>query len=88
MALVDPEIVLAVGGSAAKALLDTKSGIMRTRGRWHEVELAGRKRRLMATLHPAYLLRTPAAKRMAWQDLLQIEAALATPPGAAGARNH
>jgi len=76
--LVDPEVVVAIGGSAAKALLETKSGIMRMRGQWRTVTLGGRPRQTIATLHPAYLLRTPAAKKMAWRDLLEIEAALKT----------
>ena len=50
-------------------------------GQLREVAIAGRSVRAIATLHPAYLLRTPAAKRLAWRDLLLIRAAL----GAAGA---
>lgn len=71
--LVDPRIIIAVGGAAAKSLLDSSSGIMKLRGRWQTIELGGKSRPIMATLHPAYLLRTPAAKRMAWRDLLAIE---------------
>lgn len=71
--LVDPKIIVAAGGAAAKSLLDTTTGIMKLRGRWKTINLGGQERPLMATLHPAYLLRTPAAKRMAWRDLLAIE---------------
>ena len=70
--LVAPDAIMALGGSAAKHLLGVEDGIMRLRGKWREVELGGRTRRLMATLHPAYLLRTPAQKRMAWRDLLAV----------------
>jgi DNA polymerase len=75
-ALVAPEVVLALGGAAAKHLFDVADGIMRIRGKWRQIELGGHKARAMATLHPAYLLRTPAAKGMAWRDLLAVKAAL------------
>jgi DNA polymerase len=51
---------------------------MRVRGKWRDLEIGGHKARAMATLHPAYLLRTPAAKGMAWRDLLAIKEALKT----------
>ena len=76
MALVAPDIVLALGGAAAKHLFDVADGIMRVRGKWRDFEMGGHKARAMATLHPAYLLRTPAAKGMAWRDLLAIKQAL------------
>jgi DNA polymerase len=75
-ALVAPQIVLALGGAAAKQLFDVTDGIMRMRGKWRQIELGGRAARAMATLHPAYLLRTPAAKGMAWRDMLAVKAAL------------
>jgi DNA polymerase len=75
--LVAPDIVLLLGGAAAKELLGVTDGIMRLRGKWREVTLGQRKVRALATLHPAYLLRTPAAKRLAWRDLLAVKAALA-----------
>lgn len=76
MELVEPEIVLLLGGAAAKQVLNTADGIMRIRGKWREIPSGGRSIRTMATLHPAYLLRTPAAKRLAWRDLLAVQAAL------------
>ena len=75
--LVAPEIVLLLGGAAAKHVLNVVDGIMRIRGQWREIEVAGRRVRAMASLHPAYLLRTPAAKRLAWRDLLAVKVALA-----------
>ena len=78
LALVAPQIVLALGGAAAKHLFDLADGIMRVRGKWRDIEIGGHKARAMATLHPAYLLRTPAAKGMAWRDLLAINEALKT----------
>lgn len=74
--LVAPRVVLAVGGAAAKQLFDVPDGIMRLRGKWRDITLGGHAARAMATLHPAYLLRAPAAKGMAWRDLLAIKAAL------------
>lgn len=74
--LVAPEIVVLLGGAAAKHLLDDTEGIMRLRGKWREITLGAARARAIATLHPAYLLRTPAAKRLAWLDLLAIRTAL------------
>ncbi|HWK33878.1 MAG TPA: uracil-DNA glycosylase family protein [Hyphomicrobium sp.] len=76
IALVGPKVVLALGGSAAKQLFDVPDGIMRLRGKWRTLEAGGREIKAMATLHPAYLLRTPAAKGMVWRDLLAVKAAL------------
>ena len=74
--LVSPDLVVLLGGAAAKHVLDVAEGIMRIRGKLREVEIGSLRLRAMATLHPAYLLRTPAAKRLAWRDLLAIKAAL------------
>ena len=74
--LVQPEVVILLGGPAAKHILDEAEGIMKLRGKWRDVEIGAHKMRALATLHPAYLLRTPLAKRMAWRDLLAIDAAL------------
>jgi uracil-DNA glycosylase len=71
--LVAPDILMIMGGSAANALLDMEGGIMRQRGRWREFAVGGRTVPAMPTLHPAYLLRTPVAKRLAWRDLLAIQ---------------
>ena len=74
--LVAPDLLLLLGGAAAKEILGVTDGIMRIRGKWREVTLGERKVRAIATLHPAYLLRTPTAKRQAWRDLLAVKAAL------------
>jgi uracil-DNA glycosylase len=76
IALVAPKVVLALGGAAAKQLFDETEGIMRIRGKWRELDMGGHTAKALATLHPAYLLRTPAAKGMAWRDLLAVKAAL------------
>ena len=70
--LVQPELIIMLGGSSAKTLLKTKDGIMRLRGKWSEVATENSNTKAMPTLHPAYLLRQPAHKRLAWQDLLQV----------------
>jgi DNA polymerase len=75
--LVAPDIIVTLGGPATKSILQVDEGIMRLRGRWRDVQFGGRTIPVMPTLHPAYLLRTPAAKRQAWRDLLAIKAALA-----------
>lgn len=74
--LVSPKILVLLGGSAAKQVLNTEQGIMKLRGKWRSYELGGRSIKTMATLHPAYLLRNPVAKRQAWHDLLMIKSAL------------
>jgi DNA polymerase len=74
--LVAPKILVALGGSAAKEILGVSEGIMRLRGKWREVTIGDRNIAAIATLHPAYLLRTSAAKQLAWMDLLKIQARL------------
>lgn len=74
--LVAPEIIVPLGGAAAKHLLDVADGIMRLRGKLKPITVGRHAAKAMATLHPAYLLRTPAAKRQAWRDLLAIKALL------------
>jgi uracil-DNA glycosylase len=78
MELVVPDLLILLGGAAAKHVLDVADGIMRVRGKWREVKVGGRTVKAIATLHPAYLLRSPAAKRLAWRDLLAVRAALRT----------
>lgn len=77
IALARPRRIVLLGGVSAKALLRAKEGITRLRGRWHEVAVEGLGAiPALATLHPAYLLRTPAAKRDAWADLLMLRRTL------------
>lgn len=74
--LLDPDFVVLIGGPASQNLLGTRDGIMRLRGKWKECELGSKARRTLPILHPAYLLRTPAAKRQAWRDMLTLKAEL------------
>lgn len=74
--LVQPEILVFLGGASAAALAGTTEGILKLRGRWLTPAIGGRDYRAMATLHPAYLLRQPLQKRLAWRDFRLIAAAL------------
>ncbi len=74
--LADPDILVCLGAPATQALLGVREGIMRTRGRWFAYAAGPRDIRAIATLHPAYLLRQPLAKRLAWRDFLAVRAAL------------
>ena len=78
--LVDPKVLVLVGGISAKTLLGRSEGILRLRGRWYGYQHAGLPRPIpaLATLHPAYLLRQPAQKRLAWQDYLKLKQVLVT----------
>ena len=71
--LAKPEFVLLLGGAAAKLVLGSHDGIMKLRGRWRDVDFGdGVARPVLASLHPAYLLRSPAQKRLAFEDLLLL----------------
>jgi uracil-DNA glycosylase family 4 len=70
--LVDPDVLVTLGNPSTQALLGTREGIMRTRGKWLEYDTGKRAIRAIATFHPAYLLRSPSYKRMSWQDLRSI----------------
>ncbi len=79
--LVNPKVLVVVGGTSASALLGVGDGITRLRGRWQLYRGApGNERPPIPTMpifHTAYLLRTPAKKREAWHDLLTIKQRLA-----------
>jgi len=72
--LVDPDLLVFVGGTSAAALLNRSEGITRMRGRWFDYAASTHQIPAMAIFHPAYLLRQPALKREAWRDLLAIKA--------------
>ncbi|PWW02251.1 DNA polymerase [Hoeflea marina] len=79
VALAEPDFVVMLGNVATKALLDTDRGILSIRGSWMTLECDGRRIPALPTLHPAYLLRNPAAKRHVWADLLSLAARLDEP---------
>lgn len=72
--LISPKILLLVGGASAKAMLQREEGILSLRGRWFEWkdEAGSPEIPALPTLHPAFLLRQPAAKKRAWSDLLTL----------------
>jgi DNA polymerase len=74
--LVDPEVLVCLGGPSSQTLLGFTDGIMKSRGRWLAYATGTREIRAIATLHPAYLLRQPLHKRLAWRDFLAIRKAL------------
>lgn len=76
--LVDPDVLVCLGGPSSQTLLGFTDGIMKTRGRWLTFNTGTREIRAMPTLHPAYLLRQPLHKRLAWRDFLAIKKALAS----------
>lgn len=74
--LVKPQLIVLLGAAAARAVLETNDGIMKVRGRWRQAAFGGQSVRIMATLHPAFLLRQPIYKRLAWRDFLAVRAEL------------
>ena len=76
--LADPDIVLTMGNTPTKALLATTTGIKRMRGRWTRHAATGKP--LVPSFHPAYLLRQPADKKLAWFDLIAVRKALGRGP--------
>jgi len=70
--LAQPEIIVLLGAVAARHVVGGSDGIMKLRGRWREYRVGDRMVPLMPTLHPAYLLRQPAHKKLAWRDLQAI----------------
>jgi DNA polymerase len=67
---IQPKVILALGSSASKALLNSQEGIMKLRGSWHDWEGIP----VRPTVHPAYLLRRPKEKRLAMEDLVALKA--------------
>jgi uracil-DNA glycosylase family 4 len=71
--LVAPKLVLTLGGPAMQTVFKTSNGIIKMRGRWQDVTIGSHQVPALPTLHPAYLLRNPAAKQQAWRDLLALK---------------
>lgn len=74
--VIEPKVLVCLGAVAAQTLLETNRGISQFRGEWME----WRGHKLMATYHPAYLLRNPAAKADVWKDLQKVMAELGLQP--------
>jgi DNA polymerase len=77
--LADPDILVCLGGPSAQTLLNIRDGITKSRGRWYPFQTGTRDIRALATFHPAFLLRSPLQKRLAWRDFLALKKALAQP---------
>jgi DNA polymerase len=78
MDTVQPEVVVALGSTAAMYLLGVKQSLSSLRGRWHVVRGA----KLLVTYHPAFLLRDPRQKGEAWKDLQMVMAEMGLKPSA------
>ena len=85
--LANPDLLVCLGGPAAQTLLSIREGIVKSRGRWFRYQTGTREIRALATFHPAYLLRQPLQKRLAWRDFLAIKKALAAVQGALSTAN-
>lgn len=74
ISLINPKVIVFVGGASAKAMLNTTQGITKIRGRWHDYSQDGWDAAIPAlpTFHPAYLLRNSAHKKLAWRDAVQL----------------
>jgi DNA polymerase len=74
--LADPDFLVPLGGPSVRQLLKTVTGITKLRGKWHVYHTGRRDIRAIPMLHPAYLLRRPLEKRLAWRDLLALKQAM------------
>ncbi|NVK34851.1 MAG: uracil-DNA glycosylase [Rhodobacteraceae bacterium] len=71
--LVEPDVIVLLGGAVAKSLLGAQESIRKLRGGWMTLEIGGRSIQCMATYQPEFLLSNPIEKRLVWQDFLSIE---------------
>ena len=72
IALLRPKVIVALGATAVRGLLNLEIGITKLRGKWQTYEGID----LMPTYHPAYLLRNESAKRPVWEDMKLVRDAL------------
>ena len=70
--LQQPDVIVCLGATPAHRLTGKADGILKLRGKWVTANVSGRNIPLLPTLHPAYLLRQPAQKRLAWRDMLML----------------
>ena len=81
--LANPELLVILGGAPAKTMLRSGDNILKLRGRWHDIDYGdGVMRPTLASLHPAYLMSSPAQKRLAFEDWCELYHRLGnmTPP--------
>jgi uracil-DNA glycosylase len=74
--LVAPKLLVTLGNVPTKALFQTTTGIMRMRGQWKDLTIGGHRVPTIAMFHPAYLLRQPGQKALAWRDWLALKQAM------------
>jgi len=91
LAIIQPEVIVALGAPAAQTLLQTRESMSRLRGRFHDyypsgLAMGGAAIPVMPTFHPAYLLRSPHEKAKAWEDLQKVMAVLGLPRAAVSGR--
>jgi len=70
--LAQPKVIILLGAVAARHVLGLNDGIMKLRGRWLDYRIGSEMIPVLPTLHPAYLLRQPAHKKLAWRDLQSL----------------
>ena len=70
--LQQPDVIVCLGATPAHRLTGKADGILKLRSKWVTASVGGRNIPLLPTLHPAYLLRQPAQKRLAWRDMLSL----------------
>jgi len=73
--IINPKIILMLGALSARTLLKCTEGITKIRGKWSQISISGVEESILgiATFHPAYLLRTPHQKRLAWRDMILLK---------------
>ncbi len=71
--LKKPDLLVLLGRIAVKNVLGKTDGIMSLRGKWFDYFVEGRNIPALCTLHPAYLLRRPVDKKLAWRDMQSLE---------------
>jgi DNA polymerase len=78
--IIQPSILVLLGGTATKAILATTLGITKIRGKWHKYNSLNIKVPILtiAVYHPAFLLRSPGHKKEAWEDLQKIQKKITT----------
>jgi uracil-DNA glycosylase len=76
LGVIAPKVICCLGSCSAQTMLQTNQGISKFRGEWFDY----RGSKLIATYHPAYLLRNPAAKSEVWKDLQKVMAVLGLAP--------
>ena len=71
--IIDPKILVLLGSTALNALIGDEEVISKVRGKWIEKKIGSCKTSVIVTFHPAFLMRQPAQKKMAWIDLKMIK---------------